>query len=66
MLIEFIPPYSPLLAAACDDITVDACRGWIRHSKIFFPRCIGRENGMAIKHNFKTWFSCMYQFMRVA
>ena len=30
--------------AACEDITVDACRGWIRHSKRFFPRCIGREN----------------------
>ena len=29
--------------AACEDITVDACRGWIRHSKRFFPRCIGRE-----------------------
>lgn len=30
--------------AACEDITVDACRGWIRHSKRFFPRCIAREN----------------------
>ncbi len=37
-----------LLAAmdvACEeDITVDACRGWIRHSKIFFPRCLARED----------------------
>lgn len=36
-----------LLAAmdvACEDITVDACRGWIRHSKIFFPCCIARED----------------------
>ena len=30
--------------AACEDITVDACRGWIRHSKRFFPRYIAREN----------------------
>lgn len=30
--------------AACEDITADACRGWIRHSKIFFPRCIARED----------------------
>jgi len=30
--------------AACDDITVDACRGWIRHYKRFFPHCIAREN----------------------
>ncbi|XP_026213312.1 uncharacterized protein LOC113160317 isoform X1 [Anabas testudineus] len=30
--------------AACDDITADACRGWIRHSKRFFPRCIARED----------------------
>ena len=30
--------------AACDDITADACRGWIRHSKWFFPRCIARED----------------------
>lgn len=30
--------------ATCEDITVDACRGWIRHSKRLFPRCIGREN----------------------
>ena len=35
-----------LLAAmdtACDDITADACRGWMRHFKRFFPRCITRE-----------------------
>ncbi|KAL6458786.1 hypothetical protein MHYP_G00322580 [Metynnis hypsauchen] len=29
--------------AACDDITADACRGWIRHSKRFFPHCITRR-----------------------
>ncbi len=29
---------------ACDDITADACRGWIRHSKRFFPCCIARED----------------------
>lgn len=26
--------------APCDDITADHCRGWIRHSKQFFPRHI--------------------------
>lgn len=30
--------------AACEDITAHACRGWIRHSKRFFPRCIARED----------------------
>jgi len=30
--------------AACDDVTADAGRGWIRHSKRFFPRCIARED----------------------
>ncbi|KAL7830863.1 hypothetical protein SRHO_G00303650 [Serrasalmus rhombeus] len=30
--------------AACDDIPADACRGWIRPSKRFFPRCITRED----------------------
>ena len=30
--------------AACDDITADVCRGWIRRSKRFFPRCIARED----------------------
>ncbi|KAI7813016.1 hypothetical protein IRJ41_013688 [Triplophysa rosa] len=30
--------------AACDDITADHCRGWIRHSKQIFPRCIARED----------------------
>ncbi len=30
--------------AACDDITADQCRGWLRHSRRFFPRCIAREN----------------------
>lgn len=30
--------------AACDDIAADSCRGWIRHSRRYFPRCIAREN----------------------
>ena len=30
--------------AVCDDITAEACRGWIRHSKRFFPRCIAGED----------------------
>lgn len=30
--------------AACEDITADACRGWIRHARRFFPRCIARED----------------------
>ncbi|KAI7812952.1 hypothetical protein IRJ41_012596 [Triplophysa rosa] len=30
--------------AACDDITADFCRGWIRHSKRFFPCFIARED----------------------
>ncbi|KAL7849254.1 hypothetical protein SRHO_G00208770 [Serrasalmus rhombeus] len=30
--------------AACEDITAEACRGWIRHSRRFVPRCIARED----------------------
>ena len=30
--------------AACEDITGDQCRGWLRHARRFFPRCIAREN----------------------
>ena len=30
--------------AACDDITVESCRGWIRHSRRYFPRCLARED----------------------
>ncbi len=30
--------------AACDDITAESCRGWIRHSRRYFPRCIARDN----------------------
>ncbi|RXN23239.1 hypothetical protein ROHU_023054 [Labeo rohita] len=30
--------------AACEDITGDQCRGWLRPSRRFFPRCIAREN----------------------
>ena len=30
--------------AACDDITAEPCRGWIRHSRRYFPRCIARDD----------------------
>lgn len=30
--------------AACDGITAEHCRGWLRHARRFFPRCIAREN----------------------
>ncbi len=30
--------------AACEDITADHCRGWVRHSRRFFPRCMAMEN----------------------
>ncbi|KAI7800946.1 hypothetical protein IRJ41_015737 [Triplophysa rosa] len=30
--------------AACEDITGDQCRGWLRHARHFFPRCIAKEN----------------------
>ncbi|KAM7420040.1 hypothetical protein PAMA_014650 [Pampus argenteus] len=30
--------------AACEDITGDQCRGWLRHARRFFPRCISRDN----------------------
>ena len=30
--------------AACDDITGDQCRGWLRHACCFFPHCMAREN----------------------
>ena len=30
--------------AACNDITGDQCRGWLRHARRFFPRCMSREN----------------------
>lgn len=29
---------------ACLDITVEACQGWIRHVRGFFPRCLARAN----------------------
>lgn len=29
---------------ACDDITVESCQGWVRHTRGFFPRCLAREN----------------------
>lgn len=30
--------------AACDDITAESCRGWIRHSRRYFPCCIARDD----------------------
>ncbi|CAM4607126.1 unnamed protein product [Leuciscus chuanchicus] len=30
--------------AVCEDLTGDQCRGWLRHARRFFPRCIAREN----------------------
>ena len=48
---------TPLAAmdAACDDITADACRGWITHSRRFFRRyslwcgwkCVAQQTGMS-------------------
>ena len=29
--------------AACDNITAESCRGWIRHSRQYFSRCIARD-----------------------
>ncbi len=29
--------------AACEDITADHYRGWVRHSRRFFPRCMAME-----------------------
>uniref|UniRef100_A0A672NUQ4 Uncharacterized protein n=1 Tax=Sinocyclocheilus grahami TaxID=75366 RepID=A0A672NUQ4_SINGR len=29
---------------ACLDISVDACQGWIRHTRGFYPRCLARAN----------------------
>ncbi|KAI2652464.1 Protein FAM243A [Labeo rohita] len=30
--------------AACEDITADHCRGWVRHSRRFFPQSMALEN----------------------
>ncbi|KAK6491793.1 hypothetical protein HHUSO_G3964, partial [Huso huso] len=32
------------MEAACEDITVEACQGWICHARLFFPRCMARDN----------------------
>ncbi|XP_049340786.1 uncharacterized protein LOC125804931 [Astyanax mexicanus] len=29
---------------ACNDIGVDACQAWIRHTRSYYPRCLAREN----------------------
>lgn len=51
--------------AACDDIIAEACRGMLRHTRQFFPRCFAREsityevdenlwpNNLILKHEFK-------------
>ncbi|TWW80190.1 hypothetical protein D4764_01G0000050 [Takifugu flavidus] len=30
--------------AACQDITADSCRAWIRHARRYYPRCLARED----------------------
>ncbi len=30
--------------AACEDVTADHCRGWVRHSRRLFPRYMAMEN----------------------
>ena len=30
--------------AAFEDTSAEDCQAWIRHAKIFFPRCLAREN----------------------
>lgn len=30
--------------AGCGDISPEACQGWIRHSRRFYPRCLARED----------------------
>ena len=29
---------------ACVDISVEAFQRWIRHSRVFFPLCLARDN----------------------
>lgn len=29
---------------ACGDMGVESCQGWIRHTRGFLPRCLGRDN----------------------
>ncbi|XP_034023420.1 uncharacterized protein LOC117507714 [Thalassophryne amazonica] len=37
-------PLLDAMTAAAQDIDAEACQGWIRHARRFFPRCITREN----------------------
>ncbi|XP_007232845.3 uncharacterized protein LOC125799434 [Astyanax mexicanus] len=37
-------PLLNAMTAAAQDIDAEACQGWIRHARRFFPRCIAREN----------------------
>ncbi len=32
------------MGLACGDIGVEACQAWIRHARVFFPRCLARQN----------------------
>ncbi len=33
-----------VMNAACEDITADHCRGCVRHSRRFCPRCMAMKN----------------------
>lgn len=44
MAIEIMSGHIQLRQSACDDITVERCQGWICQSKMFYPRCLIREN----------------------
>ncbi len=35
---------SDAMNAACEDITADHCRGWVPHSRRFFPQCMAMKN----------------------
>lgn len=37
-------PLLNAMTAAAQDIDAEACQGWIRHARRFFPWCIAREN----------------------
>jgi transposase len=34
---------NPRISAACATITVEDCRGWIRHAESFWDRCLAKE-----------------------
>ncbi|KAI8071905.1 hypothetical protein BDF21DRAFT_344156, partial [Thamnidium elegans] len=35
---------TPRIMDSVSKVTLSNCRGWIRHSNSFFPRCIAKEN----------------------